>query len=269
MTPDRAYEMEPLTQEARYAAELHHNAQADILKNNHLMIGQRVRILEYKGNNRLGNDTSSFWSKEIYSVARREGFKWYVQDHAGKELRRRYKINELQRVVGSEVRDAAGAEDVRKANKQVKVARVMRQQEQLEPASREPSELDDAELQGKTLGDLSIKVGQWMAVDAEGTPEGTDLLRFKKAGKDCFVWVGRVSKVTKDNVHVRNLSAEALKDRRLGSRFLRLRAVVEALAADSPAESVLYLGAMAFNTKSAGAVSKAVQGTIKANYVTA
>jgi hypothetical protein len=270
MTPDQAYGLDKGVQEARYADELAHNAQADGLKENRLMIGQRVRVLEYRGD-RIGKDISTFWSKAFYRVARRDGYKWIVEGSDGRELDRRFKINELKRVSGAERQDEAGAKDVMKAKKAARVRRVMQQQEQIEPAQETPDETPTKEaLEGKTLWDLQPKVGRWIAVDAEGADEDSTLLKFKKQGKACYVYVGKVSRLEQKGrrrtIKVRYLAAALPKHRTLTSRYLEPLSGDKGLRGSTSATALLYMGRMEFSASGKGSLPAEVAAKIKERY---
>jgi hypothetical protein len=267
MTPNEAWELDTETQLERFSKENMMNAEADKVAKK-WGIGTTVRVLDYRGG-RLGKNPDPYWSAEKYTVSRRDGYKWRVTDSKGRELVRRLKENELKEVHSEERADDQALKKVKETRNSARARRVVEQREQIEPAEETPDETPpQEELVGKTLWDLKPKVGRWIAVDAEGAEEDSSLLRFEKDGKQCFVYIGKVTKLEPktQKIKLRYLSIRLAKgvpltQQALGSRYLELLSSDQTLIGSTSATTLLFLGKMDFTTNRAG------KGSIPADVV--
>jgi hypothetical protein len=244
------------------------------VNNNHFMLGQRVRILKYR-DGRLGRTPATYWSKRVYSIVRRDGYKWRVAGADGAELKRRLRQSELQVVRMGEREDDAGEAEVEEQAGVERRRRRVRQRERIEPdqAELEPGEAPDtlpAGLEGKTLWEVpGLKAGAWLFVYAQGMPEEPALLRFTKGGAQCTVWGGRVSSLDKRKKLIRMrylVGGDAPRTRTLASRALTLQSGLEALEGSTGADMLLYIGPVDFPAEGKGALPRGVVDAVKARY---
>ena len=217
-------------------------------------------------------------------MSRRDGYKYYVKDSKGDELVRRFRNTELKAVPTNEREDDAGLQTAKENRQRATARRTVKKREQIASdenvlAGPEAEALRGlpADREGKTLLDMKPKRGQWLIVDAEGQEDTPYLLRFAKKNpetrksQNCYVWVGKVSKVKRKDIYIQHLAASGQEQRKLNSRKLVIQSGEKPIDGDTAAETLLYMGPLEWapTARGKGSLPKDVVELVKQRYDTA
>ncbi|MGH6610996.1 MAG: hypothetical protein ACRECQ_12150, partial [Burkholderiaceae bacterium] len=150
-TPDDAWKLSDEEQERRHAAEQLANHMTDA-KAPQYEVGEQVRVQEYQGDKLSPSRVK--WSKELYTVSGRDGYKYRVETAKGVLLKRRFKFNELQRVPGKPKREAVGLAAAQAATKRDRVEKTLRSRKE----GVEPAPVADTTVPLETRGQRSARL---------------------------------------------------------------------------------------------------------------
>jgi len=130
-TPDTVAKDSPISQVQHASIGVQHNQEV-YARSKKFAIGQKVRVLMEK---RLLTKGKDRWSREVYTVTRKDAYKYRVQNEAGVEQDRRYKSDELLEVAAS-AKSLPVLKKVSKAVTQQRTERKMTVEEGIAPAPK-------------------------------------------------------------------------------------------------------------------------------------
>lgn len=266
MSPDEAWALPEQEQLQRYYREMRYNQELD-QKVKSYAAGDRVRVLENK--DAFAKGTSPKWSAKVYTVEARDGYRYKVTG-----LKARFKSNALLEV-GEKASDVVV--DTRPAKQEKARKRIT--------SKKEGIAVDEAALAGqerararrdkqdkRTLGQLHLKRGEFIVLDAEGAPD--ELIRLqvdhpRRRHTKGYVWAGWVTKTSKTKVFLRCLRAKDTKHLKLGDT-LQVSKEVESVDNKVHADALLYRGseiAVPSQTQHSFKLSAAVVEEVSKEYV--